>query len=835
MRLPALNTFTVVLIGGSAQLVGGGDIDTRREYRNDPLCTVAHEAAANSILWWETATSLVLPMIESSDHLSQAAVFGKRTVLMPTATGEAKRLRLSSVLDGTVEAIKETTVAQPFQNADWLLSDYSLQAKRRLNPDLRCQLFVSTDSSIFTVDYDSQQLFEEFERFSEDGSVLIVPHTRLAERFLNAYSEWVNLARAPEVSAFLTQDGEADLAKAEPPVAAQATFEVTGIFTSNGWQNPTALEAARRLKKQRLDLNLGIWDLVNDDALRSSLLEQEPLDPASNEIADLPSEYEKRASEALDERKRSRMNSEAERDQQLSAISTILVADGWEQNELRNNAFTFTLATAPHMRETLLQFELYVNKGSAAVYLASDVEDIRDLLIAAVAESQVKLNDEYSSSEFDEVAHGSQIWNISKIRDLVDIAPRVVALRPAWEHELQYPIQRGRELEKQAEEAANMVTLRAGRGKDQLRLAIGDDEMAQVVINGLADPSPDVREQSLTLLESLADSELVTFTIYAIEDPNVRVRETAVRRLVRDEESLGLVSPTLLAVMQTDPKERVRRIAASTYFQEVPDSYRPVLETALSDQDGSVVAAALDTLRWIEDSASVVPPDQILQLAEHPSEEVRRAAASVIGQQRSPKAQAVLKALTSDASTRVREAALEGLTEFARERNGAKQRTSQSTPVTEIRMVAPGHAELHMPIIDDLLPLLEGYTAVVETTQAGLASIKVRDRKSADQASTLIASGSERLAVISRSIQEAVTAIERDGSTELHGRLLETLTTLGAKVEGSQKNFAEQIEKLAVLFPEPSSSRSATENPPPPPPGAKANQYTPPPPKPKAG
>ena len=824
MRLPANDTFTVVLIGGSAGLVGGGEIDTRREYRGDPLCKVTHAAAANSLYWWETAASLVLPIIESDDHLKQATVFGKRTVLLSTASGESKRRRLSSVLEGEVAAVKEATVAQPFSDADWLLSEYALHSKRRLNPDLRCQLFVSTEDSMFSVDYDSQPLFETFEQFAESGSVLIVPHTHLVERFLNAYSAWVNLAREPDISEFLTAEGDIDLAKDAPPIATNATFEVTGIFTSAGWQNSTALEAARHLKKTRFDLNLGIWDLVNDEALRTSLLDQQSLERARADIADLPTEYELRAKEAVEAVRKAKDGEETDREQQLLSIAQILQDDGWTQSEHRDNAFMFPLATVPNAPQPLLRFDLYVNKGSAAMYLASEDEEIIDVIAATVNEAQPALSVIYDESEFDESAGGIQVWRISKLSQLVDLADRAVELRPIWQHELRFAIAEAKKVEATVADLSDQIRSRANGLKEDINSKLsGDSDMADVVVVGLADATPDVREQSLTLLETLADSELSVFQVFAIEDPDEMVRQTATRRLSRDEVSIASSAQVLLEVATSDPSARVRSEAVNCYLERIPPEFTSVIAAGLEDPDPDVVASTLGTLRWANPISDFAP--RASTLTEHSEENVRSSAAHVVAHLSPDSCGADLKRLARDPSARVREAALEALTAVA-----ANNRNESRDASPE-----PQQAEKKVPASEYLTEVIQQFTEVGEETKNRLAEVSpINDPASANNACRILNTGAADLENLRAALARNMRPLQEVEAPDTNqAKLIEMLGTIESKLDATISNYRDESAKCEQLV-----IRAGSQTPPPPPPpGARPNRtgHLPPPPTPKSG
>src|SRR5579875_1035620 len=100
----------VILIGGEMTVDGGSIFDSRQPVDGDPNGEVAKRALANSLLWWETVSSLVAPILMSSGANSFALVLGPRTVVEVRPDGELRRARLRTLLPGgsTDLSIKKT-------------------------------------------------------------------------------------------------------------------------------------------------------------------------------------------------------------------------------------------------------------------------------------------------------------------------------------------------------------------------------------------------------------------------------------------------------------------------------------------------------------------------------------------------------------------------------------------------------------------------------------------------------------------------------------------------------------------------------------------------------
>lgn len=833
--LPALDTFTVILIGGTAQLAGGGDIDTRREYLTDPLCNVPHRVAANSLLWWEAATSLVIPMIDSTDHLSQASIFGQRTLAEVSPVGETKRKRLMSVLEGTVAAVKDETVAKAFKDAAWLLSTYDLHNKRRLNDDLKCQLFVSTDASLFTASWANQPLFRAFERFVEPGSVLIVPHTRLVERFLNAYSEWVNLAREPNITDFLVEEDAVDLAKAAPPSTSSATFEVTGLFAANSWQNPRPLEAARRLKQERFDLDIGLWDLVNDEPLRQALLEEEPLDAASTEPIDLPAAYLAAAQSQLDEKERLSEQRADQRRSDLDEVTKMLAEDGWVEYDQRPDAFTYTLAEGIDADGSVMDFNLYINKGSAAAYLESGNRELRSTLRECVADANDALAKAYESSDFEESADSSAIWRIRKVGSLIDIAQRAIELRPRWETILHEAITIGQQLETQADAEATAVAQRAEILEPTLTRMLGTDlETKEIAFNGLRDRSADVRARTIELLVELGTHEIALFERYAIEDPDDRVRGAALHRLTTDEVSIERSVPTLLHVVQNDPNDYNRATAAGNYFRKLPNEFHPVVAAALTDTSSRVVRAALDTIAWSKATDDFRA--DIEGLTGHDNAEVRESAAYALGRSDSGDSTEILKQLAADESSDVRAAALESLAEIAKtKRIASTDAASGRTPVLKFGVDGDTRKlRVTSPAVTKLSDLVESYRTSMDTmSSAAEQTGKIDTPAKATAISNLLTAGLVQLRAQQQELETLTAEIRSEPSSNLQETLLASCQKLETTIAGGIDNVEEQLTKIDTNLSAGTSSLPTPRPPAPrPTPATPVPTTQPPPPKP---
>jgi hypothetical protein len=147
---------------------------------------------------------------------------------------------------------------------------------------------------------------------------------------------------------------------------------VTGLVRDGEWVDPAPLEAARRLLEARYDLKIGIWDLVDNDILRNSLLETITKSPVPRVPVVVPTAATARAARRTGEV----LNRRAEERSAMAHISTLmgpLDAIGWKASEIERGWFRTLPLTEPVQRygadrpEVLAQLEMSINKRSASI------------------------------------------------------------------------------------------------------------------------------------------------------------------------------------------------------------------------------------------------------------------------------------------------------------------------------------------------------------------------------------------------------------------------------------------------------------------------------------
>lgn len=259
------NTPTIILIGGPFTADTGEQLDSRQPFAEDPLCFIAQKALAASELWWHTTTSLVWALVTAEGDEGFANVSGPRSVIALKPDGTPTRRRLAPLLTGGVRK-------KPDDQGRWRMSDSEVWG------ELDSRILVDAYGMFWRMAL-SMHDYAYFERtwFKHDKLIIVAPHTYAETVYLNGYVEWVARGRplyAPGPPLPYPEDGRPSLPTV---VTTEADFRVTGAVQDGAWVDTSALEAARALLQIRFDLKLGIWDLVTNETLRTTLLKETPV------------------------------------------------------------------------------------------------------------------------------------------------------------------------------------------------------------------------------------------------------------------------------------------------------------------------------------------------------------------------------------------------------------------------------------------------------------------------------------------------------------------------------------------------------------------------------
>lgn len=328
------NTPTVILVGGTFTADTGEHLDSRQPWDGDPRSWMGRDSLVESEIWWRTAISLVLPLLDAEGEDSFAMISDIRTLVTANHDGSIRRQRLTSVLPGGFRSATKSVGRWQHIDKLWKPSD-------------------STGQIIVTTDTFSNRSHSNFHRmWLKHGNVTIVaPHTHATSTYLDGYVEWVADGKPEHVPAPQYPRGVNDPKVLPKVLPVEGDFRVTGVLQMGKWVDPAPLEAARMLLQARYDLKLGIWDLVTNDVLRSTLLKETPIvAPPSTPAAMTAGAIERQ--QLLRERLTDLQKSSAAINAELATLLASLDACGWRSslpNVLSENPYrrALPLAVAP--------------------------------------------------------------------------------------------------------------------------------------------------------------------------------------------------------------------------------------------------------------------------------------------------------------------------------------------------------------------------------------------------------------------------------------------------------------------------------------------------------
>jgi hypothetical protein len=339
------NVPTFILIGGTFTADTGEHLDSRQSWDEDARSWMARDTLVESEIWWRTVTSLVFPLLDAEGEDSFALITATRMVVSVRPDGSIQQQRLTSVLPGGFRTATNSVGRWQYPQPP------AVKPRRRgdsADPgDLTARIVVAANG------FSHRTSYSEFElQWLEQGNVtIVVPHTYATSVYLDGYVEWVADNRPENAPGPLFSRDMYDPTRLSKVVPVAANFRVSGVLQPGNWVDPAPLEAARFLLESRFDLKLGIWDLVTNDILRSTLLKETPIEAPPTAPAARPAGAIERQ-EALRARRGSRSAFLAE----TAALVGMLGAGGWTSSlpgVLAEDPFrrTLPLAVAPECDE----------------------------------------------------------------------------------------------------------------------------------------------------------------------------------------------------------------------------------------------------------------------------------------------------------------------------------------------------------------------------------------------------------------------------------------------------------------------------------------------------
>jgi hypothetical protein len=238
----------------------------------------------------------------------------------------------------------------------------------------------------------------------ESRLVVVVPHTHNREKQLRGYLRGLGPENA-------TNNGPAGAAwdpTAPPdpihfscPVPVEADFGITGLIQAGTWQDPSHLEAARRLLLARYDLKIGLWDLANNETLRQTLLDEVDLKEVPTGRVAVPPGAATRAARRVAE-KISNTQAEASAQHAIARLLVALEGSGWIWARQGTFRLGLTEPVTPYEGAggtfPLVSLNLTISKRSTTVdvfnWLYNDIDIGSYLAVHRAALEQIAAPDE---------------------------------------------------------------------------------------------------------------------------------------------------------------------------------------------------------------------------------------------------------------------------------------------------------------------------------------------------------------------------------------------------------------------------------------------------------
>jgi hypothetical protein len=351
--------------------------------------------------WWFTAISLVQPLLRTAGDDAFCLIIGGRTLLELEADGSVRRIGLRSVVPGGLSRVEivrtgigesldpryelagkmpgswngtsmgEIGLRQSEPRRRWRVLDGNEWYLTQAGPTLRPAVIIDTSEGVLL---DPTFATLSARRLFNEQITLVLPHTQAAERYIRAYA---GATDEDELAAPAITRPPWDPAAPPDPVRytklvpIEARFGVTGLVQRQEWRDPSALEAARALLEARFDLQIGIWDLVGNATLRSTLLKTAPAVLPPTKAAPVPAGAARRATTQVGA-KVAEATAEKQALRSIAKHFEPLRRSGWEANKrvrwFLRLPLTETVTRWPGQTPSpLLQLEFVVKKRKCYV------------------------------------------------------------------------------------------------------------------------------------------------------------------------------------------------------------------------------------------------------------------------------------------------------------------------------------------------------------------------------------------------------------------------------------------------------------------------------------
>jgi hypothetical protein len=354
---------TIVLIGGEAILDSGATIDSRQPLAGYEWDIVLRQALGTSEAWWLLAKGLVdVILAQHARADGWALAWVDKTFKRPRADGTFTRVRPKTFLDragNLLEGSKEAGSAS-FRSDD-AASRYRLLPYLLRFDDMKGGPQPAVIVGGFHTTYDDgtdivgdRPLDYFVSRWPE--AIIVLPHTPIVEAKARRVLQRPPTAPVEIHLADQTHPSEArryasaeridELRQADSYVISH-DFHVTFWADEGALRDPVDLDAAFKFVRSRYDLNLGLWDLARDPALRATLLQREEVPQPTARPASVPSELATKAAEKATERREAEAEELEGRRRNHEVLWPALSRAGWHIPSRQREGVEYRYAVGP--------------------------------------------------------------------------------------------------------------------------------------------------------------------------------------------------------------------------------------------------------------------------------------------------------------------------------------------------------------------------------------------------------------------------------------------------------------------------------------------------------
>ena len=306
------------LLGGAMTLQDGTTIDSRKQVSRNRTDYLLHQAMSRSEDWWRVARQLCDLLLADSGPSAWALVWAPRTVTVPKPNGSLSRPRTAKLLGNDV-----SDLTQVFGSAQRDIHEAAGRGKPDVYQEARAAGNLAVSKLGTPYRWLEHGLLLEDMQFSEEPPTVYVGcfHTQNSPLHL-VRERWpkvkVVLPHTPTVDAMLTDSGlsairyslgrgqanngrgtnNLDLHDYYTPVESRyksrrfwltgADFNVTRHVEAGVECEAAIAAAAIRFVRTNYDVSVGFADLINNEALRETLLDRQPVPAVPKSPARMP-------------------------------------------------------------------------------------------------------------------------------------------------------------------------------------------------------------------------------------------------------------------------------------------------------------------------------------------------------------------------------------------------------------------------------------------------------------------------------------------------------------------------------------------------------------------